>query len=213
MGIRTSTSTRSPGSSTSPPNTAPCGPCRRKCRSRMLPSSWAPPDSGSPMPKSPALDRAAASCNWLTGGLEGVFFLSFGGGAFSFYAHPQPVSWCIHGPVFPLSLCRYYEYIFGDVKKQKMDKSLRAGPSELLELQVWITSPDSECDSYPTVFSDESCESRHFLIDIIFYCTGSAFYLKSSSILYSAAPIEKESLTYFGLFFGITSHPRSLIKV
>ncbi|KAM4532684.1 beta-hexosaminidase subunit beta isoform 1-T1 [Fundulus diaphanus] len=53
---------------------------------------------------------------------------------------------------------RYYEYIFGDVKRQKVNKGLRAGPAELLELQVWITSPDSECDSYPTVSSDESYE-------------------------------------------------------
>uniref|UniRef100_A0A3B4VGX5 Beta-hexosaminidase n=1 Tax=Seriola dumerili TaxID=41447 RepID=A0A3B4VGX5_SERDU len=32
-------------------------------------------------------------------------------------------------------------------------------PSPLTELQVWITSPDSECDGFPSVTSDESCES------------------------------------------------------
>uniref|UniRef100_A0AAX7ULJ5 Beta-hexosaminidase n=1 Tax=Astatotilapia calliptera TaxID=8154 RepID=A0AAX7ULJ5_ASTCA len=31
-------------------------------------------------------------------------------------------------------------------------------PSDLSELQVWITSPDSECDGYPSVTSDESYE-------------------------------------------------------
>lgn len=53
---------------------------------------------------------------------------------------------------------RYYEYIFGSTKRQELSKGRRAGPSELTELQVWITSPDSECDGYPTVASDESYE-------------------------------------------------------
>ncbi|XP_033502832.2 beta-hexosaminidase subunit beta isoform X1 [Epinephelus lanceolatus] len=53
---------------------------------------------------------------------------------------------------------RYYEYIFGSFKRQELSKGRRAGPSELTELQVWITSPDSECDGYPTVASDESYE-------------------------------------------------------
>ncbi|XP_012726831.2 beta-hexosaminidase subunit beta isoform X2 [Fundulus heteroclitus] len=53
---------------------------------------------------------------------------------------------------------RYFEYIFGDVKTQNVNKGSRTGPAELLELQVWITSPDSECDGYPTVSSDESYE-------------------------------------------------------
>ncbi|XP_072228778.1 beta-hexosaminidase subunit beta isoform X1 [Leuresthes tenuis] len=53
---------------------------------------------------------------------------------------------------------RYYEYMFGGAKKQKVNKSERAGPSDLLELQVWITSLDSECDGYPSVTSDESYE-------------------------------------------------------
>ena len=34
-----------------------------------------------------------------------------------------------------------------------------ADPSELSQLHVWITSSDSECDGYPVVTSDESCES------------------------------------------------------
>ncbi|KAM4720419.1 beta-hexosaminidase subunit beta isoform 2-T2 [Anableps anableps] len=57
-----------------------------------------------------------------------------------------------------LAYRRYYEYIFGDVKKQKVNKSWKAGLTDLLELQVWITSSDSECDSYPTASSDESYE-------------------------------------------------------
>uniref|UniRef100_A0A665W702 Beta-hexosaminidase n=1 Tax=Echeneis naucrates TaxID=173247 RepID=A0A665W702_ECHNA len=53
---------------------------------------------------------------------------------------------------------RYYEYILGGagVKKQKPGKNWRSGPSELTELQVWITSPDSDCDAFPSVTSDES---------------------------------------------------------
>lgn len=53
---------------------------------------------------------------------------------------------------------RYYEYMFGGAKRQQQNKSKRSGPSELTELQVWITSPDSECDAYPSVTSDESYE-------------------------------------------------------
>ncbi|XP_041666363.1 beta-hexosaminidase subunit beta isoform X2 [Cheilinus undulatus] len=53
---------------------------------------------------------------------------------------------------------RYYEYMFGSAKKRSLSKSRRTGPSELTELQVWITSPDSECDGYPSVTSDESYE-------------------------------------------------------
>ncbi|XP_078127668.1 beta-hexosaminidase subunit beta isoform X1 [Sander vitreus] len=53
---------------------------------------------------------------------------------------------------------RYYEYMFGIAKRQGPRKSRRTGPSELTELQVWITSPDSECDGYPSVTSDESYE-------------------------------------------------------
>uniref|UniRef100_A0A4W6F1E1 Beta-hexosaminidase n=1 Tax=Lates calcarifer TaxID=8187 RepID=A0A4W6F1E1_LATCA len=53
---------------------------------------------------------------------------------------------------------RYYEYMFGSTKKLGLSKSRRTGPSELTELQVWITSPDSECDDYPSVTSDESYE-------------------------------------------------------
>ncbi|XP_023278077.1 beta-hexosaminidase subunit beta isoform X2 [Seriola lalandi dorsalis] len=53
---------------------------------------------------------------------------------------------------------RYYEYVFGGAKKQKPSKTWRTGPSELTELQVWITSPDSECDGFPSVTSDESYE-------------------------------------------------------
>lgn len=63
-----------------------------------------------------------------------------------------------------LTPCRYYEYVFGTAKRQGPYKNRRAGPGELTELQVWITSPDSECDSYPSVTSDESCESFLFLI-------------------------------------------------
>ncbi|KAG7215339.1 hypothetical protein INR49_022576, partial [Caranx melampygus] len=53
---------------------------------------------------------------------------------------------------------RYYEYMFGDARKQKPSKKWRSGPSDLTELQVWITSPDSECDGFPGVTSDESYE-------------------------------------------------------
>ena len=81
---------------------------------------------------------------------------------------------CVQGPgamnnkVSPdhLSLInRYYEYVFGATKRQGQSKKQgRAGPSELTELQVWITSPDPECEAYPSVTSDESCECLHFPI-------------------------------------------------
>ncbi|XP_070845347.1 beta-hexosaminidase subunit beta isoform X1 [Chaetodon trifascialis] len=53
---------------------------------------------------------------------------------------------------------RYYEYMFGGAKRQQLNKGRRSGPSELTELQVWITSPDSDCDGYPGLTSDESYE-------------------------------------------------------
>ncbi|KAM8960831.1 beta-hexosaminidase subunit beta-like [Pelodytes ibericus] len=49
---------------------------------------------------------------------------------------------------------RYYEYMFGYFRFQNGDIG---HPSEVLvELQVVITSPDHECDEYPTINSDES---------------------------------------------------------
>ncbi|XP_037608794.1 beta-hexosaminidase subunit beta isoform X1 [Sebastes umbrosus] len=54
---------------------------------------------------------------------------------------------------------RYYEYMFGSNRRQELMKRSRGtGPVELTELQVWITSADSECDGYPSVSSDESYE-------------------------------------------------------
>ncbi|KAK5879260.1 hypothetical protein CesoFtcFv8_024581 [Champsocephalus esox] len=53
---------------------------------------------------------------------------------------------------------RYYEYMFGSFKRQEGRKSRRAGPSDVTELQVWITSSESDCDSFPSVASDESYE-------------------------------------------------------
>ncbi|XP_061656143.1 beta-hexosaminidase subunit beta isoform X1 [Phyllopteryx taeniolatus] len=49
---------------------------------------------------------------------------------------------------------RYYKYIFGEVKT----KWPRKYSPELLGLAVLITDPDSECDRYPSVTSDESYE-------------------------------------------------------
>lgn len=59
----------------------------------------------------------------------------------------------------PVHLRSYYEYMFGSPKRQGLYKSRRADPPELTELQVVITSTDSECDAYPSINSDESCES------------------------------------------------------
>ncbi|XP_034094816.1 beta-hexosaminidase subunit beta isoform X1 [Gymnodraco acuticeps] len=53
---------------------------------------------------------------------------------------------------------RYYEYMFGSFKRQEGRKSRHAGPSDVTELQVWITSSESDCDSFPSVASDESYE-------------------------------------------------------
>ncbi|KAF6718956.1 Beta-hexosaminidase subunit beta [Oryzias melastigma] len=39
-----------------------------------------------------------------------------------------------------------------------MSRNRRSGPAEVTELQVSITSPDSQCDGYPGVTSDESYE-------------------------------------------------------
>lgn len=76
--------------------------------------------------------------------------------------------WCLQEQLSLLPVSRYFDYLFGGVKQQKASRS-RQTDSELTELQVLITSPDSECESYPTVTSDESCESLHFLIHAIFF--------------------------------------------
>lgn len=57
---------------------------------------------------------------------------------------------------------RYFGYMFDYVKKHGMnqDKGL---DSELSELQVQITSTDPECDGYPSLKTDESCEFPFFL--------------------------------------------------
>ncbi|XP_055791875.1 beta-hexosaminidase subunit beta-like isoform X1 [Salvelinus fontinalis] len=52
---------------------------------------------------------------------------------------------------------RYDEYIFPISRMQGQNKK-KAFASDVSELQVWITSADSECDSYPSVTSDESYE-------------------------------------------------------
>ncbi|KAK2818739.1 hypothetical protein Q5P01_024300 [Channa striata] len=53
---------------------------------------------------------------------------------------------------------RCYEYMFGFAKKSGPNHSRRTGTAELTELQVLITSPDSECDGFPGLSSDESYE-------------------------------------------------------
>uniref|UniRef100_A0A8C5AHI4 Beta-hexosaminidase n=1 Tax=Gadus morhua TaxID=8049 RepID=A0A8C5AHI4_GADMO len=52
---------------------------------------------------------------------------------------------------------RYYEYLFGNARKTGHFKR-KAARSELSELQVSITSGDSDCDGYPGATSDESYE-------------------------------------------------------
>ncbi|TRY59574.1 hypothetical protein DNTS_012254 [Danionella cerebrum] len=50
---------------------------------------------------------------------------------------------------------RYFEYIFGDLKRQEKSRK-KAFDSDVVELQVWITSSDPECDGYPNLQTDES---------------------------------------------------------
>ncbi|KAI2664610.1 Beta-hexosaminidase subunit beta [Labeo rohita] len=52
---------------------------------------------------------------------------------------------------------RYFEYIFGDMKKHEKSRK-KMYDSDLAELQVWITSADPECDGYPSLRTDESYE-------------------------------------------------------
>uniref|UniRef100_A0A3P8XAC0 Beta-hexosaminidase n=1 Tax=Esox lucius TaxID=8010 RepID=A0A3P8XAC0_ESOLU len=50
---------------------------------------------------------------------------------------------------------RYFEYIFPSARKQGHVKK-KTPASAVSELQVWITSADTECDGFPNVTSDES---------------------------------------------------------
>ncbi len=47
--------------------------------------------------------------------------------------------------------------MFGDLKKHEKSRK-KVYDSDLVELQVWITSADPECDGYPSLQTDESCE-------------------------------------------------------
>ncbi len=47
--------------------------------------------------------------------------------------------------------------MFGDRKKNEKSRK-KVYDSDLVELQVWITSADPECDGYPSLQTDESCE-------------------------------------------------------
>uniref|UniRef100_A0A9J7Z7S0 Beta-hexosaminidase n=1 Tax=Cyprinus carpio carpio TaxID=630221 RepID=A0A9J7Z7S0_CYPCA len=52
---------------------------------------------------------------------------------------------------------RYFEYIFGDLKKSEKSRK-KVYDSDLVELQVWVTSADPECDGFPSLQTDESYE-------------------------------------------------------
>ncbi|XP_016381306.1 beta-hexosaminidase subunit beta-like isoform X5 [Sinocyclocheilus rhinocerous] len=52
---------------------------------------------------------------------------------------------------------RYFEYVFGDLKKHEKSRK-KVYDSDLVELQVWITSADPECNGYPSLQTDESYE-------------------------------------------------------
>lgn len=56
-------------------------------------------------------------------------------------------------------VCRYFDYIFGYKKKQntKWEPKKTFGEA-VTQLQVLITSTDSECDGFPDPKADESCE-------------------------------------------------------
>ncbi|TSP36067.1 Beta-hexosaminidase subunit beta [Bagarius yarrelli] len=52
---------------------------------------------------------------------------------------------------------RYFNYIFDNVKKHRANRDVdQESDLQLTELQVQITSPDSECDGYPSLKTDES---------------------------------------------------------
>ncbi|XP_048044476.1 beta-hexosaminidase subunit beta isoform X2 [Megalobrama amblycephala] len=50
---------------------------------------------------------------------------------------------------------RYFEYMFGDLKKHEKSRK-KVFDSDLVELKVWITSADPECDGFPSLQTDES---------------------------------------------------------
>ncbi|KAG1937565.1 beta-hexosaminidase [Pimephales promelas] len=52
---------------------------------------------------------------------------------------------------------RYFDYMFGELKKHEKSRK-KAFDSDLVELKVWITAADPECDGYPSLQTDESYE-------------------------------------------------------
>lgn len=116
-------------------------------------------------------------------------------------------------PVIPVTnfhspaLRRYYEYMFGSARRQWLNKSKRTGLSEITELQVWITSPEAECDAYPSATSDESCELiTPFIMQEVLLFSPSCVYIRcgtftSSSVLPLSAKI---------IFSSSSKHVRKL---
>lgn len=105
-----------------------------------------------------------AGCLQEVGGLSALFCSTLSG------VNKAAITDCWRIINTALSLNRYYEYIFGLAKKQGPNKSKGGDRSELTELQVWITSADSECEGFPSVTSDESCESLPQLTDAAAQC-------------------------------------------
>lgn len=76
--------------------------------------------------------------------------------------------------------------MFGSARRQWLNKSKRTGLSEITELQVWITSPEAECDAYPSATSDESCELiTPFIIKEV-YLSLSCAYIRCGTVTCSS---------------------------
>uniref|UniRef100_A0A8B9L2E3 Beta-hexosaminidase n=1 Tax=Astyanax mexicanus TaxID=7994 RepID=A0A8B9L2E3_ASTMX len=104
---------------------------------------------------------------------------------------------------------RYFDYIFGNARKQGKNQQ-KVFDSELQELQVLLTAKDPECDGYPNLKTDESCEFPLpvFLNPIllhVFFMTLLVLGLETFSQLvyeddYGAHKINKTSISDFPRF-------------
>uniref|UniRef100_A0AAZ3RPL5 Beta-hexosaminidase n=1 Tax=Oncorhynchus tshawytscha TaxID=74940 RepID=A0AAZ3RPL5_ONCTS len=100
---------------------------------------------------------------------------------------------------------RYDEYIFPISRMQGQNKK-KAFASDVSELQVWITSADSECDNYPSVTSDESCECPGMMFVFLVGALSQVLYSQSISDINRTEIQDFPRFTHRGLLLDSSRH-------
>uniref|UniRef100_A0A8C7JID0 Beta-hexosaminidase n=1 Tax=Oncorhynchus kisutch TaxID=8019 RepID=A0A8C7JID0_ONCKI len=99
---------------------------------------------------------------------------------------------------------RYDEYIFPISRMQGQNK--KKAFASVSELQVWITSADSECDNYPSVTSDESCECPGMMFVFLVGALSQVPYSQSISDINRTEIQDFPRFTHRGLLLDSSRH-------